>query len=217
MTVRDSCLVLKRFPSGEGDLIARCYCQKVGLKSLFLPEYFLYERYPLGSFEPFNTLRLYLTEINGLLIVEDIVSFTNRSLKVAKNIKRFSFLSKVGKTVLNFASEGDKELFKLLLESLEVIQHFEFNLIRFWLNFSTLLGFSVERISRPGWVNMLNLADCRKEELGSGYCVYISPKEFDVLKRISQRGTKPFYIPKRVLEGLERFFFRFLKFQSENF
>ena len=217
MTVRDSCFVLNRFPAGDNSLISRVYCKNLGQRSLLLPEYFLYEKYPLGSFEPFNTGELYITEWNNSLVVEDIISYQNNALKVSKNLNRFLFLSKISNTVAKFVKDGDEEIFKLILNSLSIEKNFDFNYIRFLINFSSILGFSLDNLKRPGWINLITLTSCKEEELKSGYCIYISPKEFATLKAVSQRETKPFEIPQKVLEGLERFFYRFLKFQTENF
>ena len=217
MTVRDSCFILSRFPAGDNSLISRVYCKILGQKSLLLPEYFLYEKYPLGSFELFNTGEFYITEWNNSLVVEDIISYRNNALKISRNLKRFLFLSKISKAVTRFAKEGDEEIFQLLLRSLNIEGNFDFNYIRFLINFSAILGFSPDNLKKPGWINLITLTSCKEEELKKGYCIYISPKEFAILKAVSQRETKPFEISQKVLEGLERFFYRFLKFQTENF
>ena len=176
MTVRDCCFILKRFPAGNNSLISKAYCQSLGQQNLVLPEYFLYKKYPLGSFEPFNTGELYLSVKNNTLIVDDIISYQNNALNISRDYKRFLFLSKVSKAVIEFAKEGDREIYKSLLESLKIDNYFGFNLLRFLLNLSIILGFSLERLRKPGWINLITLTKCENKELKKGYCLYITSR-----------------------------------------
>jgi hypothetical protein len=214
--VKDTCFVLNRFPTGELSLIARCYCKKLGKVNFLLPDYFEYKKYPLGSFEPFNLTELYAEAKNGTLVVEDVLNYKS-CFKGKVSYKRFIYLSEISKTVLQFLKEADEGIFNLLLQAREIEDFYEFNLIRFWFNLSLLLGFSIENLKKPGWVNVLNLTKCRNEELGSYYCVYISPRIFNILKKISDERTKPFLVREKNFKELKMFFHRFLKLQTENF
>jgi len=214
--VKDICFILNRFPTGELSLMVRCYCKKLGKVSFLLPDYFEYKRYPIGSFEPFNLIELYTQAKNGTLVVEDVIKY-EKSFGGKVSYKSFIYLSEISKTVSQFIKEADGEIFKLILQAREIWDFYEFNLVRFWLNLSILLGFSIENLKKPGWVNVLNLTKCRSEEIGSYYCVYISPRIFNILKVASDGNTKPFLIKEKEFRELKSFFHRFLKLQTENF
>ncbi len=217
MSIVDRCAVLKRFPVGADDLVARCYCERTGNISLFVPEYFSLKRYRLGAFEPFNLLKLHLSEKNGSPVVEDLISTENLSLQVSKNYRRFVFASKVSRFVLKFARFSEPELFRLLVNAWRVENFFNFNLVRFLISMANLTGFSVENLNRAGWVNVYNLGGCKEEEIGRGYCIFIPPSALSVIKKVAKEKTKPYQIGKREMERIEFFFERYFKLQSENF
>jgi len=214
--VKDKCFILVRFPTGELSLLARAYCRKLGRVSLLMPDYFEYKRFPLGSFESFNLVELYAQSRNGALVVEDVLNYL-KGFNGRISYKRFLYLAEISKTVAEFIAEPDEGIFKLVLRAGEVGDFYEFNLIRFWFNLSILLGFSPENLKRPGWVNVLNLTKCRSDEIGSYYCIYISPKTFRILKKVSDGATRPFLVSERDFRELKMFFHRFLKLQTENF
>jgi hypothetical protein len=197
-------------------LIVRTYCKNLGLKTLLVPDYFSLKTFKVGVFEPFNVVSLYLQSKNGFLQPVDILSSKNNAPIVSGNYARFEFMSKVSRAVLRFVKFPDAEIFDLLNLATEVEDFFNFNYIRFLLNFSKILGFSVEKINRAGWVNIVNLKGCSKEEIGKGYCIFIPPKGLFIIKRTS-KSVKPFEIPRKEMDKLEKFFGRFLKFQTENF
>jgi hypothetical protein len=217
MSVSDKCFILNRFPIGLNSLLIQCYLENFGKRNLIVPEYFLGKRYKLGIFEPFNILKIIFHEKDGQLIVKDYISYHTFSLEIAKNFERFFFLSRISKTILDVINEGDREIFKLLVETLNVYTNFSFNLIRFWINLATILGFSVQNLHKPGWINLLFLTECGKEEIKNPYCVFLSPKEFAILKRVLNKNTKPFEIKNSEVENLERFFRKFFILQRENF
>ncbi len=214
--VKDDCFVLLRFPVGDFSLLAKCYCRKFGRKNFLIPEYFAVDRKInlIGFFEPFNLLRVDFKEKNGSAVVEDASLIFSPTGEIIKNLERYFFLSKVSKTVLKFVKVPDEEIFELLKESLSIEDFFNFNLIRFWLNLSSLLGFSLKNLSRPGWVNLLTLKKCNPEELKNPYCVYISPREFYLIRRVLDSKVAPFRISNNDTKRLEDFFFKFLSHQS---
>ncbi len=217
MAASDRCAVLKRFPTADGSLMVKCYCQRGGHRSFYVPDYFEGDLVPPGSFEPFNLLTVHFEERNTLAVVLDISDLLEVSLKISRNFERFTFMSKVSLSVLKFVSGPEREVLELFERSLKVESFFEFNLIRFWLNLATVLGFSLEKLSKPGWVNLSTLGGCKEEEKKNPYCVYLSPREFSLLKRVSDPKTGPFRVGKRNLEGLEGFFTKFFTLQKENF
>ena len=217
MPLADDCFILHRFPSSEKSLMVKCYFRRLGKQTLLVPEYFTFQRFKYGIFEPFNLVKVHVESDGDILKALDTSECDCSFPKVARNFQRFIFLSKVSKTVLRFAREADEEIFKLLQNSLEIEEYFSFNLIRFLLNFSSILGFSPQNLRKPGWVNLITLSSCGKGEIKNPYCVFISPQEFAVLKKISHPQTRPFNVRKKTGEGLERFFYRFLEFQSQNF
>ncbi len=216
MPVKDSCIVLHRFRSGELGLTARVYCKNLGLKTLFVPDYYSYKTFKVGAFEPFNLLELYLEEKNGSLQPVDLIGGRYLSRNIAADFFRFNFLSSVAKTVLRFVRYPDEEIFNLLKLTLGINGFYNYNLVRFWLNLAALLGFSVEKLNRAGWINVYDLGGCSKEEIGKGYCVFIPPKVLYTLKKVFG-SSKPFEIPKKEMESIEKFFNRFLSLQVENF
>jgi len=217
MPVRDECIVLHRFRSGELGLTARVYCKKLGLKNFFVPDYFSHRTYRLGAFEPFNFLELYLEEKNGSLQPTDLIRVESVARRVASDFFRYGFLSSVAKTILKFVRYPDEEIFNLLRDALKVRDFFDYNLVRFWLSLSTVLGFSVEKLNRAGWVNAYDLGGCAKEEIGKGYCIFVPPKVLHTLKRVASVDAKPFKIPRGEMEKIEKFFGRFLSLHTENF
>ncbi len=217
MTVRDDCFILHRFRSGDDSLTLRAYCRELGNRSVFVPEYFDLKRFKLGVFEPFNVISLYLTERNGVLSAEDTLGVLNFSREAAFNFEKFLYLSKISETVLRFVRFADEEIFKLLLTAATIRDFFNFNLVRFWLNLANILGFSLQKLNRAGWVNVYDLGICKEEEIGKGYCVFVPPRVLSLLKRISESGTKPFNPRGDEMEKLERFFKRYFSLQVENF
>ncbi|NPB05661.1 MAG: hypothetical protein GXO08_04690 [Aquificae bacterium] len=210
----DECVVLRRFPTADYSLIAKCYCRNGGLRTFFVPDYFKGEGVPLGSFEPFNRLKVHFEERNALLVGLDVSDLREEASRISRSPERFEFLSKVAGTVLRYAPEADEGIFELLSRAIDVEDFFGFNLLRFWLSFSSVLGFSLERLSRPGWVNLMTLSDCREDEVKNPYCVYLSPREFALLKRVGDPKTKPFEVPRRELKNLEEFFEKFLAYHK---
>ncbi len=217
MVVSDRCFILNRFPVGDNSLLVKCYFENFGRRDLLVPDYFSGKRFKLGVFEPFNVLELYFKEEDNQAKVVDIISLQSFAQKIASNLYRYLFMSRVSKTVLNFVGIEDNEVFNLLLHSLRIESYFNFNLLRFWINLATVLGFSIESLKRPGWVNLLFLTACGKDELKNPYCIYLPPREFGILKRVMDEKTKPFEVGEKNLENLERFFFRFFRLQRENF
>jgi len=214
--VKDDCFVLHRFPVGDFSLLAKCYCRKFGRRDFLIPDYFVPDREVplLGFFEPFNLLRVDFKESNGTAVVEDTFLILSVSDKIVRNLDRYFFISKVSETALRFVKIPDGEIFELLKTSLRIESFFNFNLVRFWLNLSFLLGFSVKNLSRPGWVNLLTLKRCNPNELKNPYCVYISPREFSIIRRVLDERTAPFRISNRDIKRLEDFFFKFFSYQS---
>jgi len=217
MALVDKCFILQRFPSPDSSLIVKCYFQKLGKRTLFVPEYFYFQRFKVGIFEPFNVVEIHAESGGDLLTAIDTSECRCYSLKIAKNFPRFIFLSKLSKTVLKFVKEPEVEIFKLLESSLEIEGYFGFNFIRFLINLSSILGFSPQNLKKPGWINLITLSSCRKAEIKNHYCIFLNPEEFAVLKKVSILQTRPFSIRKKTTEGLERFFYRFLEFQNQNF
>ena len=217
MPLADKCFILQRFPSPDNSLIVKCYFQNLGKRTLFVPEYFNFQRFKIGIFEPFNVVKVHVESGGDILTAVDTSECRCWSPRIAKNFSRFIFLSKVSKTVLKFVKEPDREIFKLIETSLEIEEYFGFNLVRFLINLSSILGFSPQNLKKPGWVNLITLSSCGKEEIKNPYCIFINPEEFAVLKRVSLPQTRPFSIKRKTTEGLERFFYRFLEFQSQNF
>ena len=215
MVVKDTCFVLDRFLIGENTLLGKCYFQKLGKRKIIIPKYF--SNFKFGSFEPFNVIKLYLIQRGDTLQPLDVINISFNSKRIAQNYQKFLFLSKVSKIILEFISEADHEIFKLLLLTIKINHFFSFNYIRFLLNLTHILGFSIENLNRPGWINLVNLSNCRPEELKNSYCIYIHPKEFALLKRISDAHTKPFEIDKKIEKNIEVFFYKFLEFRKEQF
>jgi len=216
MVATDNCFVLHRFPVGELSLLAKCYCYHFGRRDFLIPDYFDQEREDtlLGFFEPFNLLKVDFEEKNGAPIVLDASFRRFVTSQVVRNLEMFYYLSKVSLTVLKFIRDPDREIFKLLETSLEINSFFEFNLIRFWLNLATILGFSIENLNNPGWVNLLTLKKCNPNEIKNPYCIYISPREFSTIKRILNKNTKPFGVPTKIFRQLEALFFKFFAYQN---
>ncbi len=219
MAVRDKCFVLKRFLLNDesNTLIAKCYFRILGKKSIIVPNYF--SKVKLGSFEPFNIVDLFLEQRNNklqLVDISEVIPFhkgeDNRDF-----YEKYIFLSKVAKIVLKFLNEADEDIFNLLTLTPQINNFFSFNYIRFLINLTNILGFSLENLTRPGWINLLSLTSCRSEELKNSYCVYLSPKEFGILKKVSDIGTRPFGIKKSIERNLESFFYRFLEFRKGQF
>ena len=217
MTVKDSCFILHRFRSGENNLIAKVYCKRLGQRNLFVREYFLFKTFKVGTFEPFNFIDGYFSSINGYFQPIDLTKVAFLSKKISQNFYRFEFMTKVSKAVLKFVRYPDDEIFELLKRATEIDGFFNFNFARFLLNLSNLLGFSIQNLNRAGWVNILDLGSCSKEDIGKGYCIFIHPRVLSTLKVIAEENSKPYEISKRDMEKIEKFFNRFLTFQVDNF
>ena len=215
MPSRDTCFILHRFPVGEKDLLVRCYFKKFGKRSLLVSDYL--KRFKLGAFEPFNEIDIYFQQKGDLLKAIDTLKVKFFSKEISSNFWRFVFVSKTAKVILKFINEPDEEIYQLLVTSAGIRGYFNFNYLRFLINLSTILGFSLQRLNRPGWVNLLNLSSCRENEVKNPYCTYISPKEFATLKRVSNEKTRPYEVGEKVTEGLESFFYRFLEFRRGQF
>ena len=215
MTVSDRCLVLHRFPVGDNNLIAKCYFKRFGKRELFVPDY--PKRFKTGLFELFNEVELYFSQSGELLKAIDTLGGVYHSKVVCQDFNRYLFVSRTFRVVLLFINEPEEEIFNLLLTSLGITDFFNFNLIRFLLSLSTVLGFSVERLDRPGWVNLVHLAPCGEEEIKSSLCTYIGPEEFLTLKRVSNPSTRPYGVKERIAKNLERFFHRFFEFRKGQF
>jgi hypothetical protein len=214
--IGDYGVVLKRFPIGEYSLAVYIYTPTLGLRSFLAPDYFKGEKYKLGLLELFNYHFFWLEEENGTLTLVDWVEKEYYHPLAGKDYQRFRFMAQINKTIFSFIKEGDPQVLELILTAYGVEKNFNFNLIRFWLNLSTLLGFSIERLKRPGWVNLLTLKDCAPEEFNQkGVCIYVSPKVFSLLKRISQERTKPFIVPQKELLEVQGFFYRFFRVHSQ--
>lgn len=175
------------------------------------------KRFKLGIFELFNLVEIYFTEKDSQGIIEDFLNYKSFYKITDFNLYRYLFVSKVSKTILRFVSFPDNEVFNLLIQSLSVYQNFNFNLVRFWVNLATILGFSIQSLKKPGWINLIFLTSCNRNEVKNPYCVFLPPKEFAILKRIMNENTTPFKINKKDLENLERFFFKFFTLQRESF
>ena len=215
MPVSDSCLVLHRFPVGEDNLLARCYFKNFGKRDLFIPDYT--ERFKTGIFEPFNEVELYFAQSGEQLKAVDTLKGVYHSKVVCRNFNRYLFVSRTFRVVYLFINEPEREVYNLLLTALGITDFFNFNLVRFLLSLSTVLGFSVERLDRPGWVNLMHLAPCGEEEIKSGLCTYIGPEEFLTLKRVANPSTRPYGVKEKVAKNLERFFHRFFEFRRGQF
>jgi hypothetical protein len=212
----DNGIILKRFPIGENSLAVYIYTPSLGLRSFIAPDYFKGEKYKLGLLEPFNYHFFWLEEENGSLTLVDWVEKEYFHLRAAKNYQRFHFMAQINKTILSFIKDGDPQVLDLILTAYAVEGNFNFNLIRFWLNLSTLLGFSIEKLNRPGWVNLLTLKGCSPREIHQkGVCIYVSPKVFFLLKRISHERTKPFIVHQKELLEVQGFFYRFFRIHSQ--
>ena len=217
MAVRDKCFVLKRFLLNDDSntLIAICYFRSFGKKSVIVSNYF--SKVKTGGFEPFNIIDLVLEQRNNKLLLIDTFNIVYFYRKNDNFYEKFIFLSKVARTILKFLNEADEEIFNLLMLTSKINNFFSFNYIRFLINLTNILGFSLENLNHPGWINLLSLTSCREDELKNSYCVYLSPKEFGILKRISNIETRPFEIKKSLERNLENFFYRFLEFRQEQF
>ena len=215
MPSRDSCFVLHRFPLGDKDLLVKCYFKNFGKRSLLVKNYLT--NFKLGAFEPFNEVTLHFEQRGDLLKVTDISQLHFLCREISTDFDRFVFVSKVSKVVLKFVNEPDEGIYQLLLTAVGIGRYFNFNYLRFLINLSTILGFSVQKLDRPGWVNLINLSSCGREEIKNPYCTFISPKEFATLKRVSDTKTKPYEVGERVTEGLESFFFKFFEFRRGQF
>ena len=213
MVVKDTCFILNRFLVGENTLLGKCYFQNLGKKEIIITNYFL--NFRIGSFEPFNIVKLYLTQKGNTLRPLDVIEISFNAKSIAGNYQKFNFMSKVSKTILQFLNEADSEIFQLLLLTLNINSFFSFNYIRFLLNLTHILGFSIENLNRPGWINLIHMTNCKPEELKNFYCIYINPKEFSVIKKISEFHTKPFEVDKKLEKNLEKFFYKFLEFRKE--
>ena len=214
MAVKDKCFILQRFPVGDFSLLTKCYCKTVGRRDFLAVNYFKSKSIPIGLLEPFNIVEIHFMEKNGVLYLVDGRIPHNITGKVVKNLDRYFFLSKISNTILKFIKEPDKDIFELLTASLVIEDFFNFNLIRFWLNLATILGFSIENLNRPGWINLMTLKKCNPNEIYYPYCIYLSPKEFSLIKRIENSQTKPFTVSANLLNKLEKFFFKFLNHQT---
>jgi len=215
MSVKDRCLILHRFRIGENSLLVKGYCYRLGKQKILVPNFLT--NFRIGAFEPFNEVEIYLRQHNEQLKVIDTLRVDFCSKRIAQNVAQYFFLSRPFYTVLKFINEPDGEIYSMLRLTRQIKSFFEFNLIRFYLNLAHILGFSIENLQRPGWINIYTLTQCGEDEIKNPYCMFLSPKEFAIIKRVSDAKTKPFDISKKDFKGLEKFFHRFFELRKGQF
>lgn len=213
--VKDECIVLNRFLLNNKTLLSKCYFSILGRKDILVPNYF--SNFKIGTFEPFNIVKLYLVQRNNSLVANDILELSFVSRKASKDFEKFFYLSKIVKVILNFIREGDEEIFQLIRLAFAINKFYSFNYLRFLLNLLHILGFSIENLTKPGWINLTSLSSCKKREINNPYCIFLSPKEFAIIKRVLCNKTRPFKIEKKIEKSLDRFFYKFLEIHKNEF
>lgn len=158
--IKDQAFVFDRRLVGNYDASIIVYTQKLGIQNIFIQNAQIIKNLPYVYLDKFSYMKVVFTKLKEEKIyIHEIDEIKTLGLDVAKDLDRFSTLSKISSLIYLYAPYSDRKIFNLYkktvyfsLKSQYVSKYY----LAFLVKFNYLLGIYNPSVFQKEYANLLN-------------------------------------------------------------